>query len=130
MTVLYHGLASLVLLAHFAFVLFVGAGALLVLRWPRLAWLHVPAAIWGVAIELTGGICPLTPLENALRARAGLSHYTGDFLDRYVVGLLYPAGLTRSMQVTIGIGVVVLNLILYGLVLARRRASKRTTRPA
>src|SRR5690606_36523026 len=84
--------ADLVLVLHFAFIVFVGLGALTVARWPRLAWLHVPAALWGVAIMLAGGLCPLTPLEQGLRRAAGQAGYTGGFIDHYLVPLIYPHG--------------------------------------
>ena len=91
-------LADLLVLVHFGFVLFVVAGGALVLRWPRLALVHVPAAIWGAWIELSGGVCPLTPWEKALRRQAGEAVYTGDFVGHYVLPVLYPSGLTRGLQ--------------------------------
>jgi uncharacterized protein DUF2784 len=118
---IYRALADLVLVVHFAFVLFVVLGGLLVLRWPRAAWLHVPAAIWGVLIEYTGWICPLTPLENSLRMRGGEAGYSGGFIEHYIQPLLYPAGLTRSTQVVLGSLALVLNLTAYAIVVARMR---------
>jgi hypothetical protein len=106
-------LADSVLLAHAAFVAFVVLGGLLVLRWPRLAWVHLPVVAWGAGIEFTGGICPLTPLENRLRALAHEQGYAGGFVEHYVFGLLYPDGLTRDVQVALGLGVVVLNGAIY-----------------
>jgi len=117
-------LADVLVLIHGTFVLFVVLGALLVLRQPRLAWLHLPAAIWGAAIELGGWICPLTPLENALRHRAGQAGYSGGFIEHYFLPLLYPAGLTRETQLLFGGLVAVLNLALYA-ILAARLARKR-----
>jgi hypothetical protein len=114
--------ADLLVLAHFAFVVFVVAGGLLVLRWPKAAWAHVPAALWGAAIELGGWICPLTPLEQQLRARAGRESYEGDFVARYVLPVLYPEGLTRDAQLVLGVAVVVINAAIYAVVLRRRRA--------
>jgi hypothetical protein len=105
--------ADAVLVLHFAFVLFVVAGGLLVLRWPRVAWLHVPAALWGALIEFGGWICPLTPLENSLRQRGGESGYSGGFIDHYVTSLIYPDGLTRPMQIAIGLLVLVINGYVY-----------------
>ena len=84
-------LADLVVILHLSFVLFVVFGGLLVLRWPRLAWVHLPAAAWGVAIEFTGGICPLTPLENWLREKAGEIGYADGFTEHYILPVLYPA---------------------------------------
>jgi hypothetical protein len=114
-------MADLVVVIHFAFVLFVVLGGLLVLRWPRLAYLHVPAALWGAWIEFTGRICPLTPLENALRAGAGEVGYSGGFIEHYVLPVLYPSGLTRTVQLGLGGLVVIINLWVYGYLLHRRR---------
>ena len=106
---------------HAAFVAFVVLGGFAVIRWPRLAWLHIPAAIWGAWIEVSGWVCPLTPLENAWRVRAGESGYSGGFIDHYVVSALYPAGLTRAMQWVLGACVVAVNVIAYWVVFRRRR---------
>ena len=106
--------ADIVVLVHLAFILFVAAGGLLVLRWPRLAWMHVPAIIWGALIEFAGWICPLTPLENRLRAAAGEAAYAGGFIDRYIMPIVYPAGLTRGMQLGLGVAVIAVNLVIYG----------------
>ena len=116
---LYRALADCVVLVHAAFVAFVVLGGFLAWRWRAVVWAHVPAALWGAAIEYAGWICPLTPLENALRARAGLAGYRGGFVEHYVIPLLYPAGLTRPAQAVLGSVVVVVNLIAYG-VLVRR----------
>jgi hypothetical protein len=113
-------LADLLVVAHIAFVIFVAAGGLLVLRWPRVAWVHLPAAAWGALVEIAGWICPLTPLENALRARGGLDVYTGDFVGRYLLPVLYPEGLTRAIQLAIGGAVILLNAAIYAIVLRRR----------
>ncbi|HET9481826.1 MAG TPA: DUF2784 domain-containing protein [Candidatus Polarisedimenticolia bacterium] len=119
----YGRLADLVVLLHFAFVLFVCLGGLAVLRWPRVAWAHLPAVAWGVAIEYVGLICPLTPLEIALRRRAGGAGYEGDFLGRYVTALIYPEGLTRPGQIVLGTAALAVNVVAYGLVWRRRRAA-------
>ena len=118
---IYRLLADAIVVLHFAFLLFVVAGGLLVLRRPRLAWAHVPAFLWGAAIEFLGWICPLTPLENRLRELGGGSAYAGGFIDRYVAGIVYPAGLTRDVQIGIGVLVLALNLALYGMLWRRRR---------
>ena len=110
---MYAALADLVLLAHAAFILFAAAGALLLRRFPRVAWLHLPAVAWGVAIEWSGGICPLTPLEVWLRRRAGAAGYESSFIEHYVTALIYPAGLTRGMQVALGGGLLLINVLLY-----------------
>jgi len=95
-------LADLVVVLHAAFVVFVAVGGLLVLKAPRLAWLHLPAVAWGVGIEWTGSICPLTPIEVWLRQQAGEVGYQGDFVDQYVMSWLYPDGLTRELQIGLG----------------------------
>ncbi len=106
-------------LVHVAFVVFVVFGGLAALRWPKVAWLHVPCALWGAWVEVAGWICPLTPLEISWRRRAGEAGYEGGFLEHYVVPLLYPAGLTREVQVGLGVAVVVLNVVVYALVWRR-----------
>ena len=118
---IYRTLADLVLVVHLAFVLFVVLGGLLVLRWPRAAWLHIPAAIWGVLIEYTGWICPLTPLENSFRARGGEAGYTGRFIEHYIQPVLYPAGLTRGTQIVLGSLVLLMNLGAYGILVRRAK---------
>jgi len=124
--VLFRLLADLVVVVHLAFVLLVVFGGLLVLRWPRLALIQLPAAVWGVVIEWAGWICPLTPLENSLRARGGAAGYGGGFVEHYLLGVLYPAGLTRNVQIVLGLTVLLVNAIAYGLLLARwRRADDR-----
>ena len=100
---------------------FVVLGGLLVLRWPRLVWLHAPAAVWGVLIEYGNWICPLTPVENYLRERAGLGAYPGDFIEHYVLPLLYPARLTRSIQVLLGSVALAVNAIVYWRLIRRKR---------
>lgn len=109
----YRLLADAVLLLHLAFIVFVVAGGLLLRRWPRLAWLHLPAVLWGVAIELYGGVCPLTPLENQLRQLGGEAGYAGGFVEHYLLPLIYPAGLTREWQIALALGVTALNLAAY-----------------
>jgi Protein of Unknown function (DUF2784) len=129
---LYHGrvqyrfLADVVLVLHLGFVLFVVAGAFLILRWPRIVWVHPPAALWGVIVEWSGWVCPLTPLENRLRARGGAAGYAGGFVEHYLVPVLYPASLTRSVQVLLGATVLAVNLIAYAIVFARTAASRRS----
>lgn len=106
-------LAHMVLLLHLAFVLFVLAGGLLVLRWHRLAWLHLPAVAWGAVVELTGWFCPLTGLENRFRRMGGRAGYEGSFVEHYLVPLIYPPGLTPEMQFMIGVGVLIINGAIY-----------------
>ena len=118
---IYRVLADLVLAVHLAFVVFVVMGGLLVLRWPWVALVHIPAAIWGVYIEYTGGICPLTPLENSFRQTGGQAGYSGGFIDHYIQPVLYPAGLTRGTQFVLGSLALLVNLAAYGLVIARMK---------
>ena len=112
-------LADAVLLIHAAFVAWVVFGVLAVWRWPRLAALHLPALAWAIWIEASGRVCPLTPLEVSLRREAGESGYTGGFIDHYVGGILYPAGLTREAQWTMAGLLVAVNVVVYGLLLVR-----------
>jgi hypothetical protein len=113
-------LADATVVLHLAFVLFVFAGGLLVVRWPRVAWAHLPAAAWGAWVEFAGWICPLTPLENWLRQRGGQAAYTTGFVDQYLMPVLYPAALTREIQWVLGGLVVTINAVLYVLVFRRR----------
>ncbi len=117
----YRTAADLVLITHLAFVLFVVLGGLLVIRWPWLAWVHVPVAVYGAIIEFLGFICPLTPLENSLRQRGGEAGYAGGFIEHYITATIYPAGLTRGIQLVLGVGVLVLNAIVYTIVVRRER---------
>lgn len=116
--------AEVVVLVHFLFIVFVLAGGLLALRWPRIAYVHIPAALWGVAVEWAGWRCPLTPLEQALRRAAGTRSYEGGFIENYLWPLIYPAGLTRDIQLVLGVVVLVTNVLIYALVLARVRAHR------
>lgn len=111
--------ADLLVALHFAFILFVVLGGMLVLRWPWLAWLHLPAAVWGALIELVGWTCPLTPLENRLRRMAGEGGYTGGFIENYVAPIVYPPGLTPTLQLGLGLAVILINLSVYVVVLRR-----------
>ena len=122
---LYRLLADATLVIHLAFVLFVALGGLLVLQWPRLAWIHLPAAIWGGLIELTGWICPLTPLENMLRRMGGQAGYAGGFIDHYIIALIYPDGLTRGMQIALGATVFLVNTAIYVWVFHLRPRQRR-----
>jgi hypothetical protein len=111
--------ADLVVVVHAVFVAFVVFGSLLVVRWPRVTWLHVPAAAWGVLTELTGWICPLTPLENYLRERSGSSIYQGEFIEHYLLPILYPAQLTRGRQIALAILAIAVNVCLYAYITQR-----------
>jgi hypothetical protein len=116
---LYRFLADLVVLCHLVFVLFAATGGLLVLRWPVVAWIHVPAAVWGALVEFGGWICPLTPLENWLRLRGNAMAYSGEFIDHYIMPILYPSGLTREIQIILGLAILVVNVSIYGYIIVR-----------
>jgi len=111
---LYDVFSDLVVIVHLAFVVFVLFGGLLALRWRRVVWLHLPAVAWGAAVEFGGWICPLTPLEIWLRMQGGESGYSSDFIEHYALPLLYPAGLTREVQIVLGTVVLVVNVAIYG----------------
>lgn len=121
--------ADLVVIAHLGFVIFVALGGFLVLRYPKLVLIHVPAFVWGVWIEATGGICPLTPLENILRRRAGDAGYESGFIEHYVYPLIYPPGLTRDVQTWLAVSVLAMNGAIYGWLLLRRRRRRSGDRP-
>lgn len=112
-------LADAVVALHAAFVAFVALGGFLVLRWPRAAWLHLPAASWGALVELAGWVCPLTYLENWLRARGGEQGYTGGFVEHYLLPALYPSWLDRPSQLALGIAVIGLTAALYAISILR-----------
>ena len=115
--------ADLVLWFHLAFVLFVVLGGWIVLRRPWVAWLHIPAALWGAVIEFMGWICPLTPLENRLRTASGSVGYDGSFVERYLLPLVYPTGLNQTLQIVLGIGVILINAMFYGVLIRIRRVA-------
>ena len=118
---IYKLLADVVFLAHLAFVLFVVLGWIAVWWVPKLAWLHLPAVAWGALIEFAGWICPLTPWEQALRQLAGDRGYPGGFIEHYLLPLLYPQGLTRNVQVVLGVAVLMVNVVAYALIVRRHR---------
>ncbi|MDM0014599.1 DUF2784 domain-containing protein [Variovorax sp. J22P168] len=124
MEVVHRLIADAVLVLHGLFILFAVFGGLAAWRWPRLAWLHLPAAAWAGWVVSVGWICPLTPLENALRRRAGEAGYGGGFVEHYLTALIYPEGLTRPVQFALGVGVLLFNALVYGLVIWRRRRSR------
>lgn len=121
----YRLLADLTLLLHLGFILFVAAGALLVLRWPRLVFLHLPAAVWGIFTALTGTVCPLTPLEVHLRRLGGQAGYEGGFIQHYVERLVYPPGITAGQLALAGILALGVNLFAYGIIIRRRGVGKK-----
>ena len=118
----YRWLADAVVALHLAFIVFVVLGGFLAWRHIRWAYLHLPAVAWVAWLEFTGAICPLTPLENALRLRAGEAGYEGGFIEHYLMPIIYPAGLTPQVQTILGIGVAMLNVAVYVILWRRRRA--------
>ena len=122
---IYSILADLIIILHFLFIVFVVAGAFLVLKWTRVIYVHIPAAIWGILIEIEQWICPLTPLEVRLRMAAGESFYEGGFIEHYLVPIIYPPGLNRTMQIGLAIFVVVVNAGVYGYYMWRELRKKR-----
>lgn len=116
---MYNVLADAIVVIHLLFIVFVVFGGLLVIVKPRMAFLHLPAAIWGAFVELSGWICPLTPLENRLRDLAGGNSYSGDFIIQYLMPVIYPEKLTTSIQQILGLAVIVINLIFYYIAIKR-----------
>jgi hypothetical protein len=121
---LYRVFADLVVVTHLVFVLFAVLGAFLVLSWKRCAWIHIPTVLWAALIEFAGWVCPLTPLENWLREKGGSIVYRSGFIEHYIIPLLYPCMLTRSLQIALGLFVLSINLGIYGWVLYRIAKSK------
>ena len=119
----YRLLANAVVIVHALFIVFIVLGGFVAWRWRRVAVLHVPAAIWGVLIEYRGWICPLTPLENSLRTKAGQSGYSGGFIEHYLLPAIYPAGLTPRIQIILGTAVLIINIRAYTVFLRRLRGS-------
>ena len=118
---IYSFLADLLVVFHLVFILYVIAGALLIFKWKKTLWLHLPSCFWGMTVEFTGWICPLTPWEIQLRRLAGEEGYTGSFIEHYLIPIIYPSGLTREVQMVLGGTVLIVNLSLYTLILINRR---------
>ena len=116
---------DVVAVIHLGFVLFVLFGGLLIVKWPRVMWLHLPAVAWGALVEFTGWICPLTPFENWLRWQAGQVGYEGDFLLRLLLPLLYPEALTRTTQILLGAIALTVNLTIYAWLWRQHRRKER-----
>jgi hypothetical protein len=117
--VLYRLLASAVVAFHGLFILFVVSGGFVAWRWRWVAAIHLPCAVWGMLIEFRGWICPLTPLENSLRARAGQAGYSGGFIEQYLLPAMYPTGLTPRIQTALGSAVLVINAVAYAVLIRR-----------
>ncbi len=126
LTMLYKIAADIVVIIHFAFIVFVVTGGLWVFFWEKAVLLHLPAVMWGVFIEFTGGICPLTPLENHLRMAGGAQGFSGGFIEKYITSLIYPDGLTQTIQVALGSAVIIINCLIYGFFLYKKRKARRT----
>ncbi len=109
-------LADLTLITHLLFIIFVILGALLVIKWRWLIWIHLPCAIWGALLEINYWICPLTHLENYFRRQANEAGYTGGFIEHYLIPIIYPPGLTPGLQLAIGIFVILINFVIYGFI--------------
>ncbi len=120
-------LALVTVLVHLSFILFVVFGGLAVARRPRLAPVHLACAAWGAYVSLAHRVCPLTPLEKWFRGQGGGAGYRGDFLEHYLLAVIYPTGLTAGIQNALGIGVIVLNLAVYAWILERRRDAPAVT---
>ena len=118
---MYNVLANAIVLAHFLFIAFVICGGLLVIRWPRLVVVHLPAVVWGAAVEIYGLVCPITPLENHFRMLAGDTSYSGDFIARYLLLVIYPENLTTTIQQLLGRLVIAVNVIIYIVVIRKYR---------
>lgn len=118
--------ADLIVVAHLVFIVFVMVGGVCVVRWRWVAALHIPAALWGALVEFTGWICPLTPLENEFRQAAGMAGYSGGFVEHYLLPLIYPPGLTRTIQIVLGLLVVTVNGAAYAVVAQRWRQTRQS----
>jgi hypothetical protein len=125
--VVFRILADATVVLHLAFVVFALLGGLLVLRWPQVAWVHLPAAAWGAWVEFAGSVCPLTPLENWLREQGDRVVYSSSFIEHYLLPVLYPASLSRELQWGLGTTVLLVNAVVY-LVVLRRRGHRSPSR--
>ena len=121
---MYSFLANATILLHLLFILFVVCGGLWVIRRPQAAFIHLPVAVWGAAVEIFGWICPLTPLENHFRRLAGGSDYSGDFVARYLLPLIYPENLTATTQQLLGGLVILINVIVYAIAIRKYRSRR------
>lgn len=122
---MYALMADVIVVLHLLFILFVVSGGFLALKWPKIVYLHIPAVVWGVYIEFSGKICPLTPLENWFRLKSGQIGYAGDFIERYIVPIIYPVNLTREMQITFGVSALLINVLAYSLVIYQLKKHRK-----
>jgi hypothetical protein len=116
--------ADALVIVHLVFIVFVMLGGLLLLKWRWLIYLHLPAVAWGILVELFGWLCPLTPLEQRFRILAGETGYSGGFVQHYLLPVIYPAGLTREVQILIAISVITINLVIYSVIYVKYRQSR------
>ena len=121
---LYRSLADFIVLTHLAFIVFALFGGLFALRWPWVTRVHIPAALWGAVAAFFGWLCPLTPIENALRRAGGSAEYSAGFIEHYIVPVIYPAELTRDLQVLLGFGLLAVNFAIYLVVWRRFRVDR------
>lgn len=122
--------ADALVAVHFGFICFVILGGLLAIRWKWVILFHLPAVIWGMLIEFRGWICPLTPWENQLREAAGQSGYEGGFIEHYLLAVMYPDGLTRNVQIVLGLIVLAINASVYGWLVLKWRGRKHSNHEA
>lgn len=118
---MYRIATDLLVILHLGFIVFVVAGGVLCIKWRKLIWIHIPAIIWGTVIELSGWICPLTPLENYFRRKSGEAAYAGDFVSQYLVPVIYPESLTREIQWLLALAVLVINGAVYTIIVKKHR---------
>ncbi|MCG6970184.1 MAG: DUF2784 domain-containing protein [Gammaproteobacteria bacterium] len=121
----YAFLADALVVLHMLFVVFVVCGGFLALKLLKILYFHIPAVVWGVYIEFSGGICPLTPLENWLRIQSGQQGYAGGFIERHIIPVLYPINLTRDAQMILGLAALLINVLAYGLLVMRLKKRKK-----
>jgi len=118
-------IADGILILHLAWIVFAILGGLLALRWPRVAWVHLGVVVWSAWVILAGWVCPLTPLENHFRWTAGQEGYQDGFVEHYITALVYPPGLTRALQIGLGVAILLWNAVIYALVFHRRNQEER-----
>lgn len=126
---LYKLAADLLVLIHFSFIIFVVLGGFLVLRWPRVAWIHLPAVSWGIWIEFNNGICPLTTFEKSLRETANTPSYAGNFIDNYIIPIIYPPGFTPETASLLGFALLATTILIYSTAIIRKLRNKTQPLP-
>ena len=116
---MYELAADLTLIVHFTFIIFIAFGALLFFVSKKIIYVHIPALIWGIYMELTHSVCPLTYLENWFLEKANLSAYSESFIQHYLIPIVYPKNLTEDLQIYLAIVLMVANAIIYGLIIIK-----------